>query len=414
MIPASMAGHETVTGLTHFDRRAAGSDAERRAANWLRDQLQTRARTATIEPFWYRPNWALAHAWHVALGLAGSLIAVADARVGGALTLVALVSIFADALLGHSPGRRLTPEHASQNVVSQAPDAQRSKRVRLLITANYDAGRTGVVFRDLPRRAAARLSRGSRGISPGWLGWITIGLVWLEVTAVIRLGGTGGTGIGVAQLLPTVGLVLAFAALVDVASAEFTPAAGDNATGVAVAIALARALDAAPPRNAHVELVLQGASDGAAIGLRRYLKAHKDERQPTNTVVLGIAPCPQGDPRWWTSDGPLVPLRFFAQLRQHAALLAEQEPELHLRPHHGRGTSPALTARIRRFPAMTIGTLDERGLQPRSHQMSDTADTIDQTALDRAVEAGLLLVDKIDAGLGRVDAPPLAAASQAS
>jgi hypothetical protein len=127
--------------------------------------------------------------------------------------------------------------------------------------------------------------------------------------------------------------------------------------------------------------------------------------------VLGIAPCPQGDIHWWVSDGPLVPLRFFAQLKQHAALLAEQEPELHLRPHHGRGTSPALAARIKRFPAITIGALDERGLPPDSHQMSDTAVTIGESTLDRAVEAALLLVDKIDAGLGRAGAPPVAAAS---
>jgi hypothetical protein len=411
MIPDSMAGLETIRGLTQFERRAAGSDAERRAANWLRDQLQARGRTATIEPFWHRPNWALAHAWHVGLGLAGSLIAVGEARVGGGLILVALISIFADALLGYSLGRRLTPEHASQNVVSEPPESQHSKRVRLIITANYDAGRTGLVFRDRPRSGAARLSQRSRGISPGWLGWITIALIWLEVTAIIRLGGAGGTGIGLAQLLPTVGLVLTLAALVDVASAEFSPAAGDNASGVAVAIALTRALDAAAPRNAHVELVLQGGSDGAAIGLRHYLRARKQERRPTNAVVLGIAPCPQGDIHWWTSDGPLVPLRFFAQLKQHAALLAEQEPELHLRPHHGRGTSPALAARIKRFPAITIGALDERGLPPHSHQMSDTADTIDESTLDRAVEAALLLVDKIDAGLGRAGAPPVAAAS---
>jgi Peptidase family M28 len=405
-----MGALETVTGLTKFERRAAGSDAERRAANWLRDQLHTRGRNVEVEPFWYRPNSALAHAWHVGLGLAGSLVAVGSARVGGALILVALVSIFADALLGYSPGRRLTPEHASQNVVSTPPDVDRPKRVKLIVTANYDAGRTGLVFRDRPRAAAARISTRSKGLPPGWLGWIAIALLWLEVTAIIRLGGAGGTGVGLAQLLPTVGLVLALAALIDVASAEFSPAAGDNATGVAVAIALARALDAAPPRNAHVELVLQGGSDGTAIGLRHHLKAHKQERSATNTVVLGIGPCAAGEIHWWTSDGPLIPLRYFGQLRQHAAQIAEQDPELRLKPHHGRGTTPALAARIRRLPALTIGALDDRGLSPRSHQMSDTTDAIDPGTLDGAVETALLLVDKIDASLGQAKrgSPPVA------
>ena len=43
--------------------------------------------------------------------------------------------------------------------------------------------------------------------------------------------------------------------------------------------------------------MLQGASDGTAIGLRRYLAARKHERRATNTVVLGIAPCAGGELR---------------------------------------------------------------------------------------------------------------------
>ena len=71
-----------------------------------------------MQTFWSRPNWALAHAWHVALAVAGSLVAVASPLAGGALILLALISIAVDALTGLSPGRRLTREHASQNVVS--------------------------------------------------------------------------------------------------------------------------------------------------------------------------------------------------------------------------------------------------------------------------------------------------------
>ena len=108
---------------------------------------------------------------------------------------------------------------------------------------------------------------------------------------------------------------------------------------------------------------------------------------------------------------PEVELYNLVQDPEENTNLAEQEPELHLRPHHGRGTSPALAARIRRLPAITIGALDEHGLPPHSHQMSDTADPIDESPLDRAVEAALLLVDKIDADLGRAGAPPVAAAS---
>ena len=387
--------------LAEIERRGAGTDAERRAARSLGEELAASGREVAIEPFWCRPNWALAHVWHAALGLLGSLVAVGSPRVGGALILVALLSVIADALLGISPGRRLTPERASQNVIAPPPDEGEAKRVRLIITANYDAGRTGVAYRDRIRAATARLA--GRG-APGWLGWLAIALVWLEVIAIIRLEGAGGTAVGAAQLIPTVGLVIALAVLIDLASADFGPAAGDNGTGAAVAIALARALDAAPPRHAAVDVVLAGAGDGSGIGLRRYLRARKRTLQPGNVVVLGVAACTAGASRWWLSDGALVPLRYLAALRELCATLAREEPHLEARAHRGRGCGPALAARLSRLPAITIGCLDEREIVPRSHQRSDTAGAVDTAALDRAVQFGLLLVDAIDGYLARTQA----------
>src|SRR5436309_10890327 len=109
---------ETIAALASFEGRGAGTDAERRAARWLTTELAKSKRDAWLEPFWSRPNWALTHAWHSAIGLAGSLLAVSEPPVGGALLVVALLSLLADAATGSSLGRRLTPERASQNVVS--------------------------------------------------------------------------------------------------------------------------------------------------------------------------------------------------------------------------------------------------------------------------------------------------------
>jgi hypothetical protein len=387
---------ETISALAEFELRGAGTDAERRAALWLSSELEAPGREVRIEPFWCRPNWALAHAWHVALGLVGSLLSVSTPRVGGALLLVALLSLIADALLGISPGRRLTPERASQNVVGSATDADEAAPVRLIITANYDAGRLGLAYRGLPRRVAARLRVLAHGLVPGWLGWVAIALVWLEVIAIVRLQGANGATVGFAQLIPTVVLVLALALLLDLASADLGPGAGDNASGVAVAIALARALDAAPPRGAAVDVVLAGASDGSGIGLRRYLRARKGALKPGNTIVLGIHACAAGAPAWWLSDGALLPFRYSAKLRELGACVAKDEPHLGARPNHGRGATSTLPARLARLPAIAIGCLDERGLVLRSHQPSDTAAAVQPDALDRAVEFTLLFVDAID------------------
>ena len=404
-----MRSADTATALASFEGRGAGTDVERRAAQWLAGQLEAAGRSVRIESFWCRPNWALAHSWHVLLALVGSLVAVSSPRVGGALVLVALISVIADERLGVSPGRRLTLEHASQNVVSEAPvrapgadQEGQEPGVHLIITANYDAGRSGFVYREAVRKPFARATAVFGRLGPiwlGWLGWLTVAMALLLVTAILRLGGDKGTTVGVLQFVGTVGLVLSLALLLEIASSTPTPAASDDGSGVAVALALAAALDAAPPRRLTVEVVLHGAGDGFGIGLRKHLRARRRTLTARNTVVLGVAAAGAGRPRWWASDGQLIAERYFKGLAQLCAQVATQDPTLKLAAHHGRGAAPAFRARTARLPAISIGCLDEAGLPPRSHRADDTPDALEGEALDAAVQFGLMLVDAVDAFL---------------
>jgi hypothetical protein len=394
---------ETIASLDAFPGRGAGTDAERRAAVWLSRALG-QARAGHPEPFWCRPNWALAHAWHLTAAVAGSLIARGSPRVGGAIVLVALLSTLADAMTGRSLGRLLTRERASQNVVSEHDDTP-PDAVHLVITANYDAGRCGFVYRHKPRRSAARLAKASKRRAPGWIGWTAVALAILIAVAILRLEGNAGIALDLIQLVPTVALLIAASLLLEQATSSVSPAAGDNASGVAAAVALTGALDAAPPSHLIIDVVLQGASDGDGTGLRQYLRARRGMRKAANTVVLGFAPCGAGEPRWWVSDGNLAPVGYFQPLRQMCAEIAAAEPHLYARSYRGRGRTPALPARSARLPAIALGCLDDHGLAPRSHQPEDTPEHIDQAAIDRTVELSLLLVDRIDALLAARGAP---------
>jgi peptidase M28-like protein len=403
-----MQAEDTAHHLTTFEHRGAGTDAERRAAVWLASEVRAARRPAALETFWCRPNWALAHAWHTLAAIIGSLLAVHHGILGGAIVLGALLSVLADGLTGCSIGRRLTREHASQNVVSTGPDRPidpgnrhtPAARVRLIVTANYDAGRTGVAYRDWLRAPVARLKGLAAGgrLTPGWLGWLVIALAWLLAVAVLRHGGATGLPIGIAQLVPTAALVIALALLLELAGAPFGPAAGDNGAGAAIALALVRALDAAPPRRLDVELVLQGAGESGMAGLKHHLRRRRKQLSAADTIVLGIAGAAHGGPRWWASDGPLIPLGFVPRLRH---LAARANTASAAKPILGRGTSPALPARSRGLPALTIGLRDHRGLAPRSHQAADRADALDPEALSALLQFGLTLVDAIDADLPR-------------
>jgi hypothetical protein len=391
---------ETTAMLAAFERRGPGTDSERRAARRLARELTAAGLVVRTETFWCRPNWALAHAWHVALALAGSLLSVSRPTVGAALLGAALISVLADALTGVSPGRRLTPERASQNVVARTP-GENDKPTNLIITANYDAGRTALVYRDVLRRPAARLRNALGPLALGWLAWLSLAIIWSLAVAVVRATQNHPPhSLGAVQLPPTVALVLALALLLEAAVATYGPAANDNATGAAVAIALTNALKAGAPRHLSIELVLQGAGEGHEAGLERYLRTHRPQRD--STVVLGLAPCGAGHLRHWLSDGRLIPLRYSRTLR---ALCNGLAPGQGHGGHRGRGATPALPARARGLPAIAIGCLDAHGQAPRSHQPGDDASAIDQAALDGTLEFALRLVDEIDASLAPAEKP---------
>src|SRR3954471_10515346 len=206
MAPRMGALADVVEDLCRFERRGSCTDAERRAAVWLHDDLRERGHEAWVETVWVRPQWWTSLALHAALGLAAGLVATAVPVAGVAAGGVAFVSYALEvagfgSLLGLLRFRR-----ATQLVIVEPPQPD---GISLLITANTDAPRRGVVFRDGWRRVGGRLR-------PGPLWWIMIGLGLVAVAAAARRLGAEGDVFGALQFVPSVALLLAAAAALDI------------------------------------------------------------------------------------------------------------------------------------------------------------------------------------------------------
>ena len=396
-----------VTGLGRVAPRGPGTDAERRASRWLaavlREDLE---REAQVETVWVRPNHALVIALHAAVGVAGSVLAVSRPAIGLGLALAALVSWVLDGLgLAHL-GRRLTPARATQNLVSPPTAATRSGRrriVRLVITAAYDAGRAGIVHREPVRRAVARVRAWTGGRLPGSGTFLALALAAVAGLAGLRLAGVDAGWVGAVQLVPTVGLMAALALAVDTALSRTGPGAGDPASGAAVALALAGALDRDPPRHLGVEVVLAGAGEGPSLGMRQFVRARRGRWRPEATAVIHLAACGRGRPRWWASDGPVLPQRLHPTLAGLAADVAEDHDA---RPHRGHGATGAWRARRAAWPAIAIGCLEDDAWPRDSHTAQDTADRVDPKSMAAALEFSIAVVRALDDDLsGRVQPP---------
>ena len=381
-----------VTRLAGIRRRSAGSDAERRAAVAMTAQLRELGYRPRLETVWVRPYDALVHALHAGVALAGGLVMVEAASVGTAMVVAALALTLAELSGAPSPTRLLTPRRATQNVFATDPRHSDggAPPVRLILSAALDAPRAGALSRGRTRRLWGRVRRRLHGHLPGPHALAVACMALIGAAGAARIADVGGEVLGPLQIPPSVVLLLLLAGWLELWVAE--PAVGAvDATGPAAALAVASALRERPPRRLAVDVVLAGASDGPALGMRAHVAARRRVLRPDEVAVIHLEPCAAGTPRWWEREGRLFPLWLHPRLRELAALTARCEEHLRAGAHVSRGHSGALAARRSGWPAVAVGCLDEDGHPGRAPEPGP---------LHAAVELTLGLVRRLDREVG--------------
>jgi hypothetical protein len=245
-------------GLARFEARGPCTDAERRAAAWLHDELRDAGHEAWVETHWVRPQWPLSIALHATIGVVASLVAISAPLPGLIAATVAAVSMALEGL--GLPGllRLAFPRRATQNVLT-VPEEEGG--VTLLICAPYSAPRGGF----------------GRRLIEGRQLWVAGALVLVAVCAGLRELDLDGLWLGLLQFVPTIALLLALAAAGDAAVADYLP--GGEAPP-AVAVALHDELRRNSPERLSPALLLHGA-------LRAHLRRDKPDRRTTVLLELG-------------------------------------------------------------------------------------------------------------------------------
>ena len=335
-----------VDGLCSFAGRGACTDAERRAALWLHGRVRTQAYVETV---WVRPQrWAV-----LALGcllcVAGGLVAVAAPIAGLVAAAIGALSLCVEALGWVGPVRYLFPRRATQHVLT----AGHERGVPLVIAAAYDVPRRGLVLNERWRRWR---------LPPAALPACGVAVAG---TAAARLAGVEAGWLGAVQLVPTIALLVALAAAVDVGLSDWAPGANDNASGVAVALAVFDELERVPPHALAPALLLVGAGRTVRRAARGYVEG----------VLLELGPCGLGRPA--------------VRARHPQAVAAAERAAAALGARVG-GPRPAAAG-------VRIACVDERGVVPRAHQADDTV--VEEASMEAALDLALGVVDALDGAL---------------
>ena len=271
---------DLVASLCEIHRPTA-SPGERRAAEWLLARLRETGVDGEIEldrahgTFW----WPLGLA--ASAGFVGGLAALRGHRRLGALIAAAAGLAATDDLPpGERRLRRLLPQRTATTVVAERgpPDAERT----VVLVAHHDAAHSGLVYHPaIPEIVFGRAP------------WLiertdTSPPLFAPVVAIPALL-AGGALMGQPRLIKA-GTALAaasMAALADIGLRETVPGANDNATGVAVLVAIARALAMRPTENVKVMLV-STSEEALCEGMLAFARRHFGELPRESTFFLTI------------------------------------------------------------------------------------------------------------------------------
>jgi peptidase M28-like protein len=385
---------DTIERLVSFRGRGPGTAAERQAADYLAGELEALGREAQVEPIHVRPAYHLTYALHAALAVVGSVVSVYVEPLGVVILLLVAVSMYLDLTARFYLLRLLMPRRSSQNVTSRGsrPEAP----ARLVLTAHYDAARSGLLFARWSRPPGPlRRLVGRLGGLAGPIDLVFWTIIVLLLFAVARLLiGEESTLFTAAQFVPTVLMLVAVVLFVDIALSEVVPGASDNASGVAATLELARRLRAAPPdEHLDVWVVFTGAKEGLMLGMREWMRAHASELDERRTFFVNIDTVGRGAVRYVTGEGFVVISQPDRRLVELCSSIGNGRP--YIWRTGTDGTIPIIQGRS----SITICCADEHGRIPDFHRPTDTPDRIEPEAIDRAITFAEKLVRRIDAEL---------------
>src|SRR5262249_28445995 len=158
--------------------------------------------------------------------------------------------------------------------------------------------------------------RAFRGHAPSRFTVLLGAVAILTAVAGVHVAAGAQTPLRVVQLAASIVALFAVALLLGIAPSPTVPGAHPDASAGprAVRPAGAEALAGAPPRHLDVELVLAGAGEGPALGMRAEVRRLRRRVDREDAVVLELRPCGRGRPRYWTRDGLGLPLRLHPRL----------------------------------------------------------------------------------------------------
>jgi hypothetical protein len=365
-----------VRELASYERPSA-SDGERRAAEWLAEELRAAGcREVRVEEerahggYW----WPLG-----LLNAAAALAALLGRRLAALVGAVAAAAVYDDVSGGRLWFRRRTlPHRPTWNVVAEAGDPDATRTV--VFMAHHDAAHSGLVFHPaLPligMKLAPKLHERANQSIPIIFG------VFLGPLQLALWGLLGHRWLKFAGMSFSLG---ASASMANIGASRVVPGANDNLSSVGALVALANELSGQPPEGVRVILVSTGSEEGFMEGMQAFGRRHFRELDHATTEFVCLE-C-VGSPYLCVVEGEgMLRMRHYPESSREALARAGAEAGVELlRGLRTVAATDALIPLRAGYRACTLGGIDETKFPAEYHWPSDTPDNLDWSSVEGAV-----------------------------
>ncbi len=382
---------------THIGPRPAGSEGERRALDYLEDELRDTCRQVTRMPVKGIPGQFPTRILMLA-GISFLVYCVYWLVESPISMLLYLISFFALPKLISALRRKVgaAAERSSENVVGHLQAAQET-RGTIVLCAHLDSAKANRVPGELwPRlnRLLMRLWVPFVFLMSGLaaLRWLDMRFSWLLPAPIIVWQVARAIGLAFSVFLLIFKLVYTYISRGN----AYSPGANDNASGVGVVLALSRYFHDTPPAHLDVNYVLFTAEELGLIGSERFVK--ETELKKGNTYVINLDMVGSGKQLCYVRGSGLLPPRFTDGRLN--ALFMEAHPSIK-RHYYFMGNSDFASFVAKGFHAASLCTKGDSRAEMVYHTERDTIDNVDIESLQITAETVRKVIRLLDERMGK-------------
>jgi hypothetical protein len=381
--------------------RLPTSPGERQAARMIRDLFADAGCTARVEEVPAYGSYARPIGLLCAVATAAGLLAGRGrgksrgrAVIGVLGGSAAAYGIMDDITGGRLIARRLLMRpRTTSNVLAEAGDPAADRT--LIVLVHHDAAPSGVVFGQHAERWLAARHPGvieSMSSNPPLWWAVLAGPVLVAAGSLLRSAWLRGLGMA--------GSAIAAAALADIALHPAVPGANDNLSGVAVALAVAAALNRAPLPGLRVLFLSAGAEEALQQGIREFARAQFSRLDPGRTWFLTLDTVGSGNLVMLEGEGTVRMHDYGTPFKDLVADCARQAGIPLIRGLRSRNSTDGCVPMRYGFPTVTLVSVNDQKLLPNYHQYSDTPENVDYRSVRAAAGLTEAVARRLAAGAG--------------